>query len=324
MHKIENWNRQYDSIIHIGKDGTIKEDLVIKPNEKVVIQEDNKRNLTNEQIDIISSKSELKRYTTDLGGYIHMCYINNELLFNRLDIDKANISRLIYLATYIDYNDRQENLLIDCDKFNQEYPMTRRDIQYKLKLSDVSFRRFMADMKRINLIYEVNKKIYMNPDYFSKGKSSFKNKDYTRIFIDTTRTLYEGSSPRQHKQLSYIFQLIPFIHYETNIICRNPNSMDLRNCGKMSLLEICKLLGISCESSNASRLESDLLKFTIAKDGEKFHIFKRVIVKGGNGKFDYFVINPQVVWSGKNLNRAKETIECCFFVDDNIDSTLSN
>ena len=46
MHKIENWNRQYDSIIHIGKDGTIKEDLVIKPNEKVVIQEDNKRNLT--------------------------------------------------------------------------------------------------------------------------------------------------------------------------------------------------------------------------------------------------------------------------------------
>lgn len=38
MHKIENWNRQYDSIIHIGKDGTIKEDLVIKPNEKVVIQ----------------------------------------------------------------------------------------------------------------------------------------------------------------------------------------------------------------------------------------------------------------------------------------------
>ena len=313
MYKIENWNRQYDSLVHIGRDGTIKNDVVIKPNEKFIIEEDNKRNFTDEQIKIISSKSELKRYTTDLGGYIHMCYINNELLFNKLNIDRANISRLIYLATYIDYNDKQENLIIDKDKFNQDYPMTRKDIQYKLKLSDVSFRRFMSDIKKANLVYEVDKKIYMNPEYFSRGKSNFENKNYTRIFINPTRILYENSTPRQHKQLSYIFQLIPFADYELNIICENPNEPDFRKIKRLNLEKICKMLGLSTEARQMRNFRNELLKFYIQIGGCKYYFLSYAKILNGYGIKDYFTINPKISWAGKNTDILRDIIDICYF-----------
>lgn len=314
--KIDNWSRQNASVVVIGNDGTILKDMVIKEGEDVVIQEGGEKRNSEGQIEFLKRKTELAQYTAELGGYIHMCYISNELLFNRLNIDRANISRIIYLATYIDYNNKEENLLVMKNDIGRTIPMTRKDISYKMKLSEAVFKKFLAEMKEVGLLYEANKKYYLNPDYFSRGKTNFKGKEYTRVFIDTTRILYEGCKPRQHKQLSYIFQLTPYIHYDNNTICHNPNETDARYYNKMSLLEICELLGISTNSSAVCRFEHDLLKFTIEVEGIKFYLFKRVIVKGGNGKFDYFVINPQVIWGGKDLEKARESIANCFFIEN--------
>lgn len=325
IQKIDGWDRQEKSVIVIESDGVVVSDMVVKEDEDIEIGK-KKKKLTPQQSAMIRNRFAIKEYTYELGGYIHMYYVNNELLFNKLNIDRADISRLIMMATFIDYNDREENLLVMNSKINNKIVhMTRKDIQYRLNLSDAPFKKFMSEMKKIGMIYEVDKKIYMSIEYFSKGKSDFKKKNYTRIFIDTVRTLYEGCKPRQHKQLGYIFQLVPFIHYDNNIICKNPNETDIRYCERMSLTEICSLLNIHTEASRMSKFEAELLKFTITYDERKFYLFKRIIVKGGNGKFDYFVINPQIVWSGKNMEQARETIESCFFLENkDIMSTLKN
>lgn len=301
--KIENWKRQHDSQLIITKDGYITDDKVFKQNKK----------LNPKQKRLLNHKSELKKYSEGLGGYIHMAYVKNELLFNKINLDRANISRLIYLSTFIDYNDRQENLLIKYTKYKKIASMTRADIKKILGLGDRAFINFMNDMKNNNLIYEVDKKFYISPEYFSKGDCNFNNKEYTRIYIKTTRLLYEGCTNRQHKQLSYALQLIPFIHYETNILCNNPKVLDYYELEKLGLKEVCEKLGVSTEKAPMSKFENDLLKLQITLDGQTCYLFKRVIVKGGNGKFDYFVINPTVVWSGRDVEKVKETIQVCFF-----------
>lgn len=84
----------------------------IKPNETVRVV----KNLTPQQIAIINQKDELKEHCRELGGFIHVCYVKNELLFNNLNLTRPTITRLIYLATYIDYNNRDSNLLVKYGK----------------------------------------------------------------------------------------------------------------------------------------------------------------------------------------------------------------
>lgn len=297
------------NLVLYDKFGNIIDCKMLKENEEFFI----KKKLTTQQLKFLNNKLELQRYSEKLGGYINMCYVRNKLLFNQLNIDRANISRLIYLSTYIDYNNRQENLLIKHTKDYKVAAMTRSDIKKVLGLGDTAFKSFISDMKKNDLLFEVDKKFYISNDYFNKGKCNFKNKEYTRIYINTTRLLYEGCSTRQHKQLSYAFQLVPFVHFETNILCTNPSAIDYYDLDKMGLIRICEILGLSTEKSPMNKFENDLLKLQITYEGNTYYLFKRVIVKGGNGKFDYFVINPQVVWGGKDIEKVKETIQLCFF-----------
>lgn len=306
---IENWNREQDTIIRIKPSGEIIEDKVIKNNEDFTIG----RRLTESQINYLRYKNELQKFTSYLGGYIHMNYVNNELLFNKLNIDTANISRLIYLSTFIEYSNKEENMLVITKQYNQRVPMTKVDMKKLLKLSDRTFFRFFNDMCENNLIYSANDCLYMNPDYFSKGDCNFNQKEYTRIFIDTTRLLYEGCTPRQHKYLSYIYQLTPYMNYELNILCSNPQETDFYKIDKLSLLQICELLNMSTDKANMRKLRNELLKFNVAMDGVKYSMLSYVKIMNGYGCKDYFVINPTIVWGGSNTNLVQDTLRSCFF-----------
>lgn len=307
----EDYTTQESWVGLIDKNGNVLDHKIIKKGEKFEITKNSK--LTPKQKRLLNYKSDLKQFSESLGGYIHMSYVKNELLFNELDIDRANISRLIYLSTFIDYNDRQENLLIKYGQNKSIKAITRADIKKLLNLGDTAFKSFMADMKKNNLLYESDKKFYISNEYFSKGECKFNKKEYTRIYIDTTRFLYENCTSRQHKQLSYAFQLIPLAQFETNILCSNPSELDLHKLEKLGLKDICKFLGLSTEKAPMNKFEKDLYKLQIEVDGQKHYMFKRVIVKGGDGTKDYFVINPQISWGGRDIEKVKETIQICFF-----------
>ena len=242
-----------------------------------------------------------------------MYYVSNELLFNKVNIERANISRLIYLATYIDYNDRQENLLIKYSQCKEIEPMTRKDIKEKLGLKDTAFKSFLKNMKENNLLYEANNKFYINPDYFSKGKIHVKDKKYTRIYINTTRMLYEGCNPKKHKSLSYVFQLIPFMNTEFNIICENPNEKDLNKIKKLNMKNICELLKLSTDKKNMSRIKKDILNISINYRDKELYLFRSVKIEGAFGSRDYFVINPNIAWGGIDIGALKEIINLYFF-----------
>ncbi|MGL5348284.1 MAG: hypothetical protein ACRDA3_13115 [Peptostreptococcaceae bacterium] len=303
-----------DEVVRFRSEDDTVEIFTVSSKKEIQVVEKNK--LTPKQKTLLKNKSDLNRYGENLGGYVHMSYVKNELLFNRLDIDRANISRLIYLSSYIDYNDRSENLLIKHSKDYKVEPLTRADLKIKLGLSDTAFKSFMSDMKKSNLLFEVDKKFYISSDYFNKGDikdSQFKSKEYTRLFINTTRMLYENSKPRQHKQLSYIYQLVPFMNYELNILCSNPNETDFYELDKLSLVRICELLGVSIKSDAMRKLRDEILKFYIVINNKKYFILSYVKIRNGYGIKDYFLINPQIVWGGTDTEVVKDTIQACFF-----------
>lgn len=278
--------------------GLIKEGETIK-----VVKE-----ITPQQKLFLGNKDALLRHNKQLGGFVQVCYVKNQLLFNDLNLNQATISRFLYLATYIDYNDREENVLVKHTKNNKIEYMNKRDVKYLLNLGDTAFKSFYKEIKEKELLFEANGKIYLNPVYVNKGKSNFKDKEYARMFIDTTRELYENCKPRQHKHLSYVYQLLPFLHYETNILCKNPEEIDINKLDKLHFTDICRMLNLSNDKKTMDKLKRDLFKFYITRDDEKYYFLSYVTIRQEIGTRSYYVVNPYVVWKGKNLQVAKDII----------------
>ena len=270
------------------------------------------KELNDEVLRKIKHKNQTDYWFKEFGGYIHMSYTRNQLLFNELNISRPNISRIIYLATYIEYNYKEENLLVrKRANINNTKHLNKKDLKKLLKLSPNAFREFIKEMKELNLLYEVEDKFYLTDEYFSKGKCRFKDGTYTRLYINTTKSLYENCTVRQHRQLSYVYQLIPFMHFKNNVICKNPYEEDMCNVEKMNLKEICKLLGVN--PANSARLEKDLLKFNITLQDHKYYLFSMVMVKTLDGMRDFFVVNPSVIWKGTDVEDVVDIIDCMFF-----------
>ena len=65
----------------------------------------------------------------------------------------------MYLATYMDYNYREENVLVKHGKnYKLEY-LTRKDLKELLNLTDRTFNNFLKETKEKNLLYCVDKNI---------------------------------------------------------------------------------------------------------------------------------------------------------------------
>ena len=199
-----------------------------KENETIEL----KRTYSEKQIRRAKCITKMETYARQLGGFVTMCYVKDELLFNKLGISQPNIARLIYTSTYIDYNDREENVLIKKRTSEGKKYIDRKYLKKILKLSTKTFNSFMDEMIDKQLLFEANDKIYVSTEYFSKGKCRFKDGTYTRLYINTTKSLYENCTVRQHKQLSYVYQLIPFMHFKNNVICKNPYEEDMCNVEK--------------------------------------------------------------------------------------------
>ena len=88
-------------VFSIDDEGNITSWGLKAKNEAVVIEK-KRRELSEKQKEIITYNKELNELSKKLGGFITMYYVKNELLFNEINIMPASISRLIYLATYLD------------------------------------------------------------------------------------------------------------------------------------------------------------------------------------------------------------------------------
>ncbi|MCC3865345.1 hypothetical protein K0040_13815 [Terrisporobacter petrolearius] len=303
----------YKRVAIIDENGNVDE-RVIGKNEELV----NKRVYSDKEKYFINQNDELRKETQLLGGYIHMYYVKNELLFNDIGLDPSTVSRLIYLATYINYNNKKANLLVKYGQHKEVIAMTKADIRDVMNLSKSTFNEFITELRERSILLELDNKFYINNKYFERGSMSNKcvdevklNNEYTRIFINTTRELYRGSSSRQHKHLGYVFKLIPFLNYSRNILTYNTEETNFSDMEFIGLKGVCELLGVNGNKGNDKKLEKQLLKLKVNIANKDYYIFKHIVSYGESEAttYDYFVMNPRITWRGKELDDFNKAIE---------------
>jgi hypothetical protein len=147
-------------------------------------------------------------------------------------IDDKYCGYLLYLQTHINF----EGTLV---KSTAE-PMNRADIQKALGLADRAFKSFIKAMLTNEIITETGGAYRINPAYHFKGKTD--NTHVIKTFTTKVRSLY---SVRNANKLGFIYKLLPFIHFETNTVCANPNETSVDNIVQLPKQQIAEITGVS-------------------------------------------------------------------------------
>lgn len=209
------------------------------------------------------------------GNFIWLLFNYGQELFP--NISAANLTRLMYAATF-------------CESDGSI--MNKSVLREYMKLNRARWSEFWNEMIENNILYEKDDVVFVNSDFFVNGPL-VTNKNYTRLFCEYVRQLYEGcDSASDHKQLSYIFKIIPFINRRTNTVCLNPTEQNEQEIKPMRLGDLCDVIGYS--KKNARRLASELLKIRI--NGELAIGF---FVSNMNEKTWLPVLNPKLCFGGK-------------------------
>lgn len=299
----------YTNVSYYDENMQLINSTMYTENETVYV----KKPLQINQLKFLEKRNKLQEFTSSLGGFVHISYVNDELLFNKTNLKVADICRLIYLSTYLGHHIRTNNMLVNYINARKITPMSKDDMQKKLNLKDRAFSNFIREVKKENILIEEEGKYYLSEVYFKKGEyKKLENEGYSRVFINTTRFLYENCKPTQHKILGYIFRLIPYIHYESNRICFNPSCEEFENVKEMNLKDICKLLGVSSEDGNRTKLKKKLLSFSIKYKGENCCLLAYNTITINNNTKEYFSVNPFVIYKGNDMNSIKKLLKSDF------------
>lgn len=215
----------------------------------------------------------------NVGGYFY------HLLFKNLlekDFEENYMVRFMKLCTHLNY----DNVLVQGEK-NGQTKLLEKDLEKVLNLSERELRNTKKYLIENNLI-EIDKNgvIRVNKDYAIRGKVKGDN-GMTRVFIDGFNELYDGVSPRQHKQLATFIKILPYLNSEFNIICENPDETDANLVKPLSWVELAEKIGL--EKKQAYNLKTKLFKLRI--NGKK-------VIAEWKDNFDTvkLVVNPAIFW----------------------------
>lgn len=250
-----------------------------------------------------------KKQMSEIGEFIWSVYYLNTVL-NPGHISEPNITRLMYLATFIDYDGYllKPNSPQLFTNPNKEY-MDKHDMKNIMKLKPRTFTNFYNEVILDKKLFTISDdgRYKIDDFYFGRGNISRTkirslaecNFFMTKLYIKGVRELYVKATPTSHKTLSYLFQIIPYVNRKYNIVCHNPLETDLKKVEPMTLGEFCRTIGY--DESHSNRLFSTLFEPMFTTDDGNIQSAVRYVATKGTSKKTYNIfINPRVYYAGDN------------------------
>lgn len=155
---------------------------------------------TKEQVESHQQHQELKkkveqfRTVTKDEQFVWSLFNNYK---NLQDIKPQTAIRLVYLATYLSYDD---NFLK-----NNGNTITRQKMQSLMALKDTTFREFLKEVTAKKYLLKEHKSYRLNDNFFAKGElklsSDLSENRAVRLYINAIRKLYLGTPQSKHVYL---------------------------------------------------------------------------------------------------------------------------
>ena len=229
----------------------------------------------------------------------HFIFVSTELGSNGLS--SATLTRLLYLGTYLRYE--SERLWR-----TERTPLKRSDLPKVMQLSPALISGFWKEVSSKYVMEDPSGELSIPEKFMRRGRFSSGAGTYQRFYIKAVRDLYRKTPARQHKQLGYIFQMLPHINHEFNILCHNPMEQDFDKVSPITLGEFCSAIGY--DSKNRARLLNAYAEITFPVDNhqERFCSF---LSNGGNLDTVRIHVNPHILYRGDSYGQAETLGNFC-------------
>lgn len=202
-------------------------------------------------------------------------------------IRPATMARLVYLATYLGY----AGVL----KRSERRFMKFSDLGDVLYLKKSEVHSFWKEVKDKYVFLNEHGYLCMHDSFARRGKITYGGR-YQQIYNSAVQALYKSTGSMRHKYLGYVFQMLPFVNVEYNILCKNPMETNLDCIEQLSIDEFCIEIGYS--PANRARLMKAYSSITFPVNGkqEQFCVF---ITKSADIGSTKIIINPHILYHGK-------------------------
>ena len=237
-----------------------------------------------------TAKREYRRQAQSELGYFY--FILSEYRFGKLSAE--TVTRLIYLCTFLNYNGEFMK--------TQRQHMKKSDLQNVLGLSKGSVFNFCKEVIPNYIVDNGNDGLVLNCSEIIRGKLTNSENQYKKFYIKAIQTIYQATPVSRHKHLGYVFQLLPYINNEYNIICSNPYEPELNKIEPLSVAEICDLIGY--EKSNICKLMKIYQNITFEYKNQQEYFLTFVTNKVEAESRRCFV-NPHILYSGSNFQKVE-------------------
>jgi hypothetical protein len=215
-------------------------------------------------------------------------------------ISPASVVRLIYLNTFIKYDDHNRLML------SERTQMKREDLADVLKLSKPTICRFLKEVSPLYLNEKGDGLVFSNKNIFLRGSGRIHKRNdyntYVKVYIKGVRELYQSTEAKNHKHLGYLFKLLPLISVEYNLLCRNPFEVELDKVECITLSEFCDLIGFGVSHLNRLLYVYNTVRFEVDGRRERFCGITHDGLNRSNAKI---YINPHILYSGSDYKRVE-------------------
>ena len=250
-------------------------------------REHHRRNKRNKEIG-------MRRLVNDpLGKYYFI--IAHEQFEN---IAPENVTRLIYLSTFMNY---KENKLM----LTERLPMKYEDLPAVLGVSKSTAWRFWREVNGSYISKTAEGLIFTNNTVFRRGnlhRNQFTQ--YQKIYIDGVRRLYLSVDKKYHRRLGEILKLLPFINLEYNILCRPECALesDISKIDTITVAEFCEWIGYDVAHLNDLLSAYREIRFNVNGRQERFCSLN---YDGVNKKGAIICINPHILYCGSDYEKVE-------------------
>lgn len=214
-------------------------------------------------------------------------------------IKPQTLARIFFLATYLEHG-RSELYR------TERKLLTKAELPALMRLSPKAFYRFWAEVEGQYLTERDDGALVICNDFFREALGGHRQQaqsecEFQRIFIESLRELYWQTPVAKHRYLGYLFLILPYINWQFNILCKNPETTELNEIEFLTLDEFCDCIGY--DKSKRARLIAiyDSLVFTWQGKQQRLCSYLQNVAR----KQEYFILNPRIIYRGTDPRKVE-------------------
>jgi hypothetical protein len=243
---------------------------------------------TESQREALQAIDELSAHEIDNGHFVFAFFESCKTMSEQYpSLTQADLARLMFVGTYTGY--RNGRLQHDNGRV-----IDKKSLETLVGMSRNKFSEFYRKLISEDILQENNGELFVNPAVFYRGpikESGYQLDEYrhTRLFRKTVRDLYELYKGRKTGQLAVIYAVLPFLNFNTNVVCFNPKENNEDELRPMNLENLSALLGYKDTQKLKRALDS------VKIDNQRVFWLPQNV---NDKRQKRIVVNPRVVFAG--------------------------